>query len=96
MEGLHRLKTDKNFSLKVLAKYSRISQADMLDETYQHYAVKVMPKVPYPTTKGIQMVLDEIGSRDPKARNLSTSSLIDVSYLKEMEQSGFVKSLYGQ
>ena len=96
VEGLHRLKTDKNFSLKVLAKYSRISQADMLDETYQHYAVKVMPKVPYPTTKGIQMVLDEIGSRDPKARNLSTSSLIDVSYLKEMEQSGFVKSLYGQ
>lgn len=96
VEGLHRFKSDKNFSLKVMAKYSRISQADMLAETYQHYAVKVMPRVPYPTTKGIQMVLDEIGSRDPKARNLLPASLIDITYLKEMEQSGFIKTLYGQ
>jgi NitT/TauT family transport system substrate-binding protein len=96
VEGLHRLKSDKNFSLKVLAKYSRIDEAEMLEETYQHYAVKVMPRVPYPTIKGIQMVLDEIGSRNPKAKNLSPTSLIDVTYLKELEQSGFVKTLYGQ
>jgi NitT/TauT family transport system substrate-binding protein len=96
VEGLHRLKTDKNFSLKVIGKYTRISEADALEETYQHYAIKVMPKVPYPTTKGIQMVLDEIGSRDAKAKNLSPASLIDVSYLKELEQSGFVKNLYGE
>ncbi len=96
VEGLYRLKSDKNFSLKVLAKYSRINDADILDETYQHYALKVMPRVPYPTTKGIQMVLDETASRIPKAKSITPSSLIDVSYLKEMEQSGFVKNLYGQ
>ena len=96
VEGLHRLKTDKNVSLKVIGKYTRISEADALEETYQHYAIKVMPKMPYPTTKGIQMVLDEIGSRDAKAKNLSPASLIDVSYLKELEQSGFVKNLYGE
>ena len=45
--------------------------------------------------KGIQMVLDEIASRDPKARNLSPASLVDVSYLKELEQGGFIKNLYG-
>jgi NitT/TauT family transport system substrate-binding protein len=96
VEGLHRFKTDKNFSLKVIGKYTRISEADALEETYQHYAVKVMPKVPYPTTKGIQMVLDEIGSRDAKAKNLSPAALIDVHYLNELEQSGFVKNLYGE
>jgi hypothetical protein len=67
-----------------------------LEETYQHYAVKIMPKVPYPTTKGIQMVLDEIGSREVKAKNLSPAALIDVHYLNELEQSGFVKNLYGE
>ena len=96
VEGLHRFKTDKNFSLKVIGKYTRISEPDALEETYQHYAVKVMPKVPYPTTKGIQMVLDEIGSRDVKAKNLSPAALIDVHYLNELEQSGFVKNLYGE
>jgi len=52
-----------------------------------------MPKVPYPTVKGIQMVLDEIGSRTPKAKNLGPENFIDVSYLKELEQSGFIKKL---
>lgn len=95
VEGLHRLKTDKSFSLKVLAKYTRVAEPEALEETYQHYAIKVMPRVPYPTTKGIQTVLDEIGTRNAKAKALTPSSLIDVSFLTELEQSGFIKSLYG-
>jgi NitT/TauT family transport system substrate-binding protein len=94
VEGLHRFKTDKDFSLKVLAKYSRISDRDMLEETYRYYAIKVMPKVPYPTIKGIQLVLDEIASRNPKAREISPMDLVDLSYLKKIESSGFVQALY--
>jgi len=94
VEGLHRYKTDRDLSLKVLAKYSRIAEREMLEETYQHYAVKVMPRVPYPTLKGIQLVLDEIASRNPKAREISPPSLVDLSYLKEIDSSGFIKALY--
>lgn len=94
VEGLARFKTDKAFSLKVLAKYSRIDDREMLEETYRHYAVNVMPRVPYPTMKGIQMVLDEIASRSPKTREISPASLVDVTYLKELEQSGFIQRLY--
>ena len=96
VEGLHRFKTDKNFAVKVIGKYSRIKDQEALEETYQHYAVKIMPKVPYPTIRGIQMVLDEIGSRTPKAKSLAPESFIDISYLKELEQTGFIKKLYGE
>ncbi len=95
-EGLHRFKTDKSFSLKVLAKYTRIAEPEALEETYQHYAIKVMPKIPYPTTKGIQTVLDEIGSRNPKAKTLSPASVVDVTFLRDLEQSGFFKKLYNE
>jgi NitT/TauT family transport system substrate-binding protein len=94
VEGLHRFKTDKDFAMKVIAKYSRITDGEALNETYQHYAIKVMPKVPYPTIKGIQMVLDEIGSRTPKAKNLTPESFIDISYLQELERAGVIKALY--
>lgn len=96
VEALHRLKTDKSFAVKVIGKYSRIADPEALEETYQHYAVKVMPKTPYPTLKGIQMVLDEIGARTPKAKALPPENFIDVTYLKELEQSGFIKKLYGE
>ena len=42
------------------------------------------------------MVLDEIGTRNAKAKTLSPASFIDVDYLKELEQSGFIKKLYGE
>jgi NitT/TauT family transport system substrate-binding protein len=96
VEGLHRFKTDKNFAMRVIGKYSRITDQEALEETYQHYAVKVMPRVPYPTIKGIQLVLDEIGTRTPKAKSLAPESFIDVSYLKELDQSGYIKRLYGE
>lgn len=96
VEGLHRYKTDKEFSLKILSQYSRTMERDILEETYQHYAIKVMPKVPYPTLEGIQLVLNEIGSRNPKAREIPPASLVDITYLKEIENSGFIKTLYGQ
>jgi NitT/TauT family transport system substrate-binding protein len=95
VEGLHRFKTDKSFSLKVLAKYTRVAETETLEETYQHYAIKVMPRVPYPTSKGIQTVLDEIGTRNPKAKTLPAASFTDVSFLTELDQSGFIKNLYG-
>lgn len=96
VEGLHRFKTDKTFSLKVLAKYTRIGEPETLEETYQHYAVRVMPRMPYPTVKGIQTVLDETGSRIPRAKEFSPANFIDVSFVRELEQSGFIKSLYGE
>lgn len=96
VEGLHRFKTDKAFAAKVIGKYSRMTEPDALEESYQHYAVKVMPRVPYPTLKGIQMVLDEIAVRTPKAKSFAPENFIDVSYLKELEQSGFIKKLYGE
>jgi NitT/TauT family transport system substrate-binding protein len=94
VEGLHRFKTDKDLSLRILAKYSRITERDMLEETYNHYAVKVMPRVPYPTMKGIRLVLDEIASRSPKAREIAPDSLVDLRYLREIDNSGFIKALY--
>ena len=94
VEGLARFKNDKDFSLKVLAKYSRIGEREMLEETYRHYAVNVMPRVPYPTMKGIQMVLDEIGSRSSKTREISPNNLVDINFLKELDSSGFIKALY--
>ena len=94
--GLAPIQDRQEFRGQSDRQVSRITDPEALEETYQHYAVKVMPRVPYPTIKGIQMVLDEIGSRTPKAKSLTPESFIDMSYLKELEQSGFIKKLYGE
>ena len=42
------------------------------------------------------MVLDEIGSRTPKAKNLTPESFIDISYLRDLERAGIIKTLYNE
>ena len=40
------------------------------------------------------MVLDEIGSRSSKTREISPNNLVDINFLKELDSSGFIKALY--
>jgi hypothetical protein len=51
-------------------------------------------KVPYPTEPGIQIYLDQLKIKSPKAAQAKPSDFTDVSFLKELESSGFIDKLY--
>jgi NitT/TauT family transport system substrate-binding protein len=92
-EGLHRFVTDKGFSLKVLEKYLRVSDKEMLEDTYAFYSSRVQ-KIPYPTIKGIKFILDTLAETQPRARNVAPETFVDLSLLQEIDQSGFFKQLW--
>jgi hypothetical protein len=56
---------------------------------------RVIQRVPYPSVDGLQSVIDEVAARKPEARKLKPADLIDGRFVKELEESGFVKTLYG-
>ena len=92
-EGLHRFVTDRDFSIQVLKKYLRIDEKDFLADAYDFYSPRVQ-KIPYPTLKGIQFILDGMAEKQPRARNVAPESFVDLSLLQEIDQSGFFKQLW--
>jgi NitT/TauT family transport system substrate-binding protein len=92
-EGLHRFLNDRDFSLQVMQKYLRMSEKDLLEDAYTVYSQRVQ-KIPFPTLKGIQFILDEMAERQPQAKKTSPESFVDLSLLQEIEQSGFLKQLW--
>jgi len=92
-EGLHRFVTDRDFSIQVMKKYLRVDEKDLLEDAYAAYSPRVQ-KIPYPTLKGIQFILDEMAEKQPQARKATPESFVDLSLLQEIEQSGFVKQLW--
>jgi NitT/TauT family transport system substrate-binding protein len=92
-EGIHRFVTDKDFSLKVLQKYLRVSDKEMLEDTYGFYSARVQ-KIPHPTIKGIKFILDTLAETQPRARSVAPESFVDLSILQELEQDGFFKQLW--
>ena len=93
MEGIHAYKTDKDFGLRVLRKYLKTSDQEIIEETYDFYSGKVSPK-PYPTVKGMQAVLGDLASRNPKAKDAPTYQLVNLTFLKELDESGYIDRLY--
>jgi hypothetical protein len=93
IEGIHRVKTDREFAIKVLGKMLRSSDREILDETYRVFSA-LYEKAPYPALEGIQPILDEMSTQLPKAKNYKPEDFVDTSIMKQLDQSGFVASVY--
>jgi len=86
--GIRRIKSDRPFSLKVLSKYFRTTDREVLDYTYDS-AVHLFQEMPYPTLQGIQSTLDFLGEKDPKARQAKPADFVDTTLLEDIQKSGF-------
>lgn len=49
---------------------------------------------PYPTIGGVRFVLDQIAAREPKAKNVAPESFMELRFVKQLEDSGFIQGLY--
>jgi NitT/TauT family transport system substrate-binding protein len=94
IEGIHYAKTHRKETLDVLAKYLRTDDKEILDDTYESIVMTLVPEKPYPTLKGVQIILREFGVKDPAARSARPEQFVDTSVLKELDSSGFIDRLY--
>lgn len=92
-EGAHRFLNDREFSLKVIGKYTKIGSRPTLEATYDDYTPYVK-KIPIPTAASIKTVLDQLSITDPKARTARPQEFIDASVVSEIDQQGFFKQLW--
>ena len=93
VEALHFYKTQKEDTIKIMRKYSRVEDRRVLEDAWDWHA-KFMPEAPYPPIDGYQLVLNDIAEKNPKAAQANVKDYIDSRFVKELEDSGFIKGLY--
>jgi len=94
VEGSHYNLTNPKGAQKILQKYLAIKDTKSVEESYNEIVAKLTLKVPYPTEPGIQLYLDQLKIKNPKAAQAKPSDFTDISFLKELESSGFIDKLY--
>jgi NitT/TauT family transport system substrate-binding protein len=94
VEGIHYYKTQRAESLKVLAKYLKTADPDALAEIYDDIGLDLTPQKPYPTLRGIEIMLKELAAKDPKAKGARPEEFVDLTFIKELDSSGFIDRLY--
>jgi len=94
LEGIKIYKTNQPFSLQALEKYTRNQDQRILSALWEEFGNGVIQKVPYADPTGFKFVLDEVAIRRPEAKKMNVAELIDNRFVRELEESGFVKTLY--
>jgi len=96
VEGIAYFNRNKKESIAVLSKKLRTGPESekYLERAYDLLANKQYERVPTPSPTGLKTVMEFIAMDDPKAKGVDPSSFIDGSILKELDESGFIKSLY--
>ena len=95
VEGIAYFKTHKDISLKVLSKYLRTNDRELLEGSYEIYRQDFI-SVPYPIMKGLEATYDYVAQTRPEIRNRKPDEFVDPSFIAELDKSGFIKKLYAQ
>ncbi|HEY7164958.1 MAG TPA: ABC transporter substrate-binding protein [Candidatus Binatia bacterium] len=94
VRGVHRAKTDRDFTIKSYAKYTTVQDTAILQRAYEFYVEKIVERAPYINMAGMQNAIDEVAKTNPAAKSARPEQFIDMRFLDKLEKSGLVNELY--
>jgi NitT/TauT family transport system substrate-binding protein len=90
IEGVHYYKANKEFSMKVIGKYMKVEDREVIEENFREYD---FPLKPYPAKEYFALPIQEVGKKDPKVLKEDPERFADQSLVKELDASGFIDRL---
>jgi NitT/TauT family transport system substrate-binding protein len=91
VEGIRQFKTNLPAAYNVIEKNTGLKDKGEIEEYHAILTKNFLLSNPMPTIAGIKTVLDDLGTKNPKIRELKPEDLIDTRFLRELSASGFIK-----
>ncbi len=93
VRGVHRYKTDPDYVVGILRKYSLIEDEDVARQCHASLDRFFQP-VPYPSVRGIQAVIDQTAEGIAEAQALRAEDMVDSRWVADLANTGFISDLY--
>jgi ABC-type nitrate/sulfonate/bicarbonate transport system substrate-binding protein len=94
IEATHFLKTRLAEGMKILGRYTRTDDEDILKQAYHYHVDRLLSRVPDIRPEDIKLLLEEAALTNPKAKGANPQDFIDEGPVREVVRSGFVEQLY--
>ena len=93
VEGVHYYKTNREGVIRALQKYLRGATPEQIALLYEDQR-DVTDSLAIPSEEALQADLDR--ENDPKAKTFKPADFMDLSFVREIEKSGFLAELYSK
>jgi NitT/TauT family transport system substrate-binding protein len=87
-------KENKQAVKEIIAKNLRLPNPDVAEDFYLE-AQEELDRKPYPTVEGTRTVIKYVAEQNPKVASIKAEDIIDLSWLKKLDDEGFFKRVYG-
>ena len=96
VEAVHKMWTDKDATVRALGKYMGGNlDRDILEKSRDNVMTEALyPKKQYPSLEGLKTVIEDLAERDPRAKSAKPEQFVDMSFIRELDQSGYIDGLY--
>lgn len=84
VEAVRVFKEDREFTLRVLGRAMRSDDRQILEETYGFYR-DYFADIPHPTLEGVQLILEELAPKMPKAREARPQDFADLRFVQALD-----------
>jgi ABC-type nitrate/sulfonate/bicarbonate transport system substrate-binding protein len=93
VEGIYIFKTNKAKALMALRRYMKGADEDILEQSYQ-YTRATIDDAPHPSLQVVRVGLDMLSLQYPEAKQTDANLIIESSFMKKIEDSGFIRALH--
>lgn len=94
LEGIKYAKANPDFTVRVLGKYTRTTDTPLLASAFKSYVLGYIRDIPTVTQAEMEAVLEDIATRNPKAKGVDARRFYDPAPLEQLAREGFIKELY--
>ena len=96
-EGIRQIYNNKELTMKTLAKYTKITDQKLLDESYR-FSVEALSKDAFMPAEAFNALVEQMVSQKSidaaAAKKIPVSAYFDNCYVDELEKEGFFKKLW--
>lgn len=92
VEGIPTYETKREFSIQVISRHIGVKDREALEDSYSFS--RLVPHKPCPTLKGVKAAPAERSAKNPRARTAKPEDFVDMQFVREPDQSGFIDRLY--
>ena len=95
VETIHFVKTERAAVIPLLQQYLMFNDRGAVEAVYDFYS-PLFQGSSRPSESSLRALLAELALKQPAAGKLATDAIADLSFLDELEQSGFMRNLYAR
>ena len=85
VESIGRLRKDRTFAEQVLTHWEKITDQQLLNDTYAFYTQEVFVVYPTPSVAQYQAAVDTLKKTNPKLASYDVSKALDASFVKSAQ-----------